>query len=38
MTGKLAKERAKAYRALRNKNQAVERETELRNRVTAPHA
>ena len=33
MTGKIAKERAKAYRALRNKNRAVERETELRNRL-----
>lgn len=33
MTGKLAKERAAAHRARRNKNRAVERETELRNRL-----
>lgn len=33
MTGKIAKERAKAQHARRNKNRAVEREAELRNRL-----
>lgn len=33
MTGKLAKERAKAQRARRNENRAIEREAELRNRL-----